>query len=61
MDHAAGTVATARGPLAVAWERSGETLHLQIECPEGMKIRVKRNETHSTLKVRREVKRVGYA
>lgn len=40
LSHAKGRVPTAKGPIEIAWEVKGDALHLDLDVPDGMKIRI---------------------
>ena len=48
---AEGTVATAQGVLHAAWRREGEDLRITVEAPEGVSVRVVKNETLKGLRI----------
>jgi alpha-L-rhamnosidase len=48
---AEATVATAQGPLHLAWHKEGETLHLTIDAPPGVEVKFIENETLKGLRI----------
>ncbi len=56
LTHAEGTIATARGPLRVAWQLDGKTLSVEIDAPPETTVRFTRNDTHKGLKIRSRVR-----
>lgn len=57
LSHAEGTVATARGPLRVAWQVDGKKLNVDIDAPAGVVVRFVRNDSHRGLDTRADVRR----
>ncbi|MGC9347307.1 MAG: alpha-L-rhamnosidase C-terminal domain-containing protein, partial [Anaerolineae bacterium] len=52
---AEGTVATARGPLHVAWRADMKTLRVEVTAPQGVRVRFSGNDTHEGRQVIFEV------
>lgn len=48
---ARGTIATAKGPLAVSWKLNGKTLDVQCAAPEGVKTTFVTNDSLAGLKI----------
>ncbi len=51
LDWARGSVATPHGPLAVSWRRTGNTLQIEIQAPQGVDVEVVPNETLEALEL----------
>ena len=47
-----GTVATARGPLSVAWKVEGDQLSVSVNAPEGVRVAVEPNDSMQGLKLK---------
>ena len=51
LEWAAGSVATARGPLKVEWRKEDGRLTVKISAPEGVRVKFVENESHAGLEV----------